>query len=100
MAFGEDYQRPTAPEKARNSHGGSPSGYLTDGFGHRQVIHILLSLQALITKVRNLAGQDPERSKASTGPVTFPKSVYPDNTGASMTRSIDDQPRVNNPGAY
>ncbi len=29
------------------SHGGSPSGYLTDGFSHRQVIHSLPYLRKL-----------------------------------------------------
>ena len=78
VAFGEDYQRPAAPERHATVAADPRSGYLTDGFGHRQVIHILLSPQALITNVRNLAGKDLERSKSPQPvPVTFPKSVYP-----------------------
>jgi len=41
-------------------------------FGHRQAIHILLSLQALITKVRSSTRQ------TKSGPVPFPKSAYPE----------------------
>jgi len=41
---------------------------LTDGFGHRQAIHILLSSRALITKVRELARKTKNAVKALTGP--------------------------------
>jgi hypothetical protein len=93
MAFGEDYQRPATPlERRGSSHGGSPSGYLTDRFGHRQAIHILLSSQALIAKVRS------STRKTKSGPVPFPKSAYPEQTGASMTRSIGYQPRIHKSG--
>jgi len=60
------------------SHGGSPSGYLTDGFGHRQVIHIPLSSRALITNVRSSTGKDLERSKAlATVRSPFPSQRIP-----------------------
>jgi hypothetical protein len=65
--------------KGTHSHGGSPSGYLTDRFGHRQVIHILLSMRAHITNVRSPTAIDQEgHKKPSNGLVTFPKSVHPD----------------------
>src|ERR1700729_3897437 len=64
VAFGGDYQRPTAPERHATVTADPRVVYLTDRFSHRQVIHILLLLQALITKVRNLAEKDLECSKA------------------------------------
>jgi hypothetical protein len=43
MAFGEDYQQPAAPERHAAVTADPRVVILTDGFGHRQAIHIPLS---------------------------------------------------------
>ena len=71
VAFGEDYQQPAHLKGAR-SRGGSPSGYLTDRFGHRQVIHILLSSQAHATKAQSSTRKTERLESPSTVRSPFP----------------------------
>jgi len=71
VAFGEDYQQP-AGLKGSRSRGGSPSGYLTDRFSHRQVIHILLSSQAHATKAQSSARKTKRLESPSTVRSPFP----------------------------
>jgi len=81
----EDYQQPRRLKGTRQSRR-SPECYLTEGFSHRQEIHILLSSQALITKkgARLERPRVLERALMVWSP--FLKSVYPD-IQARHTRS-------------
>lgn len=94
VAFGEDYQQP-ARLKGTRSRGGSPSGYLTDRFGHRQVIHILLSSQAQATKAQSSTRKTKKARKPFQRSGRLFRVSVSCETGASMTRSIGDQPRIN-----
>jgi hypothetical protein len=66
--------------KDAHGHGGSPSGYLTDRFSHRQAIHNPLSSHALITNVWSLTEKTLSTSKEAlhqSGP-HLSRSAYPD----------------------